>query len=132
MGLIQDAQAVQKQYIMSLALPIMAALSDYPDTIEVLKFVVAPGFLRVVVVLGILALLTRAIGMFFASQVQGSGHAVDAPSSLSAREYAVVAAAVHAVMRTPNDLGKVASAAAIVYEAKQNKTVRIVSIEKKV
>jgi len=110
----------------------LASLSADPALSEVLQYVVVPGFLLVVVVLSILAALTRLIGGVFKSlEMPDAGSAVAGPSSLSAREYAVVAAAVHVALRTPNDLRKVAAATSVAHEARQNKEVRIVSIEKK-
>ena len=106
---------------MSFTLPFIASVSIDPDLSQVLQKVVGPGFLLVILVLGALALVTQLIGVLFKSFAKQDSPLVLAGAQvLSTREYAVVAAAIHIVLRT----GASASDG-------QGKEARIVSIEKK-
>ena len=117
---------------MAFVSPIFASISADSAFSEVLQQVVAPGFFLVVAVLGLLALITKFIGVLFVSQTsEQNTEAVAGASSLSAKEYAVVAAAVHSVLRTADDPAKDAVAATAAQKSKQGKEVRIVSVEKK-
>ena len=106
---------------MSFTLPFIASISIGSDLSEVLQKVVGPGFLLVVLVLGLLALVTQLIGVLFTSFAkQDSAPVLAGAQVLTTREYAVVAAAVHCVLRQ----------GATTHDGK-SKEVRIVSIEKK-